>query len=241
MPVARAGLEPIMGLRSRSGTAKITSSPEHDGAMSWLQRLLGRDGGSPEPTDAVDVPPPDPIVVEAFGPDGWRPLRLEVGPGRVSDAVNEVDRALRPSYLEPDDPGGASAGDAPDGLDLDDVLLMIPPADHAGDPQRRVRRPTHPLWVRIGPCLIVGSVHLPPGSVGTAYLLRRHPRFFILTDAAIQWPVANRYEERRVPVVLVNLQHVSSLRDTPEPEPAPSVEPSAPAESSAPAEPGPTV
>jgi hypothetical protein len=133
--------------------------------------------------------------------EGWRSVRLDTGSKRISDALNEPDRATLAA-----------------GLEIDDVCLVVPPPQPSGDPARRLHRPAHQLWVRMGESSVVGSLHLPPGTVGSAYLMRRNHRFFVLTDATVTWPLDDGREERRVPVLLVNLQRVSSLRDTPEPD-----------------------
>ena len=141
-----------------------------------------------------------PVDVEVLDSSGWHGVRLQITASRVSDALNE----------------GAP-------LDLDEVLLVVPPPVPAGDPSRRLHRPPHPLWVRIGEWSVTGSLHLPPGTVGSAYLLRRNHQFFVLTDALLARPLPGGREERRVPVLLVNLGLVSSLRDTPEPEAPPAI------------------
>ena len=179
--------------------------------MSWLDRLMRREAPSADAVPAADAA--DRLRAEVLDVDGWRPATLEVRATRLSDALNEADGDVVATDFD-----GAP-------IDLDAVLLVIPPTDHAGDPARKLHRPGRPLWVRIGGCSVTGSLHTPPGTVGSAFLLRRNLRFFVLTDAVVARPVAGGHEERRVPVLLVNLMQVSSLRDTPEPEVAqPAVE-----------------
>ena len=175
--------------------------------MSWLDRLMRREAPSADAVPAADAA--DRLRAEVLDVDGWRPATLEVRATRLSDALNEADGEVTATDFD-----GAP-------IDLDTVLLVIPPADdHAGDPARKLHRPGRPLWVRIGEWAVTGSLHTPPGTVGSAFLLRRNLRFFVLTDAVVARSVAGGREERRVPVLLVNLMQVSSLRDTPDLEPA---------------------
>ena len=175
--------------------------------MGLLDRFFRRGDSGADPA-VVAVPPKQvEVEVEVFdGTIGWHTIGLQITGSRVSDALNDEI-----------------------GAQLDDALFVIPPAEPRGDPARRLHRPAHPLWVRAGDWSVVGSLHLPPGSAGSAYLLRRTHQFFILTDAVLARSVLDAREERRVPVLLVNLHQVSSLRDTPEPEVAPSLEPVPPA------------
>jgi hypothetical protein len=177
--------------------------------MSWFDRLFRRrgDAGGTR-SDAAGSPTDGTVQAEILDAHGWRMIWLGVTAARVSDAINAEAADLVPR-LEDGTP-----------VDLDDVLMLIPPDHPAGDPSRRLHRPVHPLWVRIGECSVVGLLHLPPGSVGSAYLLRRSHQFFVLTNAKITRSVSESdgREERQVPVLLVNLHQVSSLRDTPEPE-----------------------
>jgi hypothetical protein len=163
--------------------------------MGWLDRLLRRDEGESQADTSATPAPGQVIDLDVYDGREWRSLSLEMTAARPSDALN-------------DDPPA----------ELEEILLVVPPPEPRGDPTRRLHRPPHPIWVRIGEWSIVGSLHLPPGSAGSAYLLRRNHQFFVLTDAILSRPVPDGREERRIPVLLVNLRHVSSLRDSPEPE-----------------------
>lgn len=173
--------------------------------MSWFDRLFRRDAGGTRP-EAEERPTHQVARAEILDAQGWRTINLHVTATRVSDAINAEAAQLVPR-LEDGTP-----------VDLDDVLMLIPPDHPAGDPSRRLHRPVHQLWVRMGEWGVVGSLHVPPGAAGSAYLLRRSHQFFVLTHAKVTRSVPNGREERQVPVLLVNLHQVSSLRDTPEPE-----------------------
>lgn len=182
--------------------------------MSWFDRFLRRSSEAGGAGIGMDATATTGGLVEAevLMPDGWHIARFRVAAPRVSDALNDLDADLD-ARLDDGSP-----------IDLDRALLVVPPERPAGDPARRLHRPVHQLWVRIGEWAISGSLHLPPGTVGSAYLLRRNHQFFVMTNAKAVRAVANGREERVVPVLLVNLQQVSSLRDTPEPEVQPALE-----------------
>ena len=178
--------------------------------MSWFDRRVrrssdaGGDGAAVAPGSRDGT-----VTAEILDAHGWRTIHFQVTESRVSDAINAEGREL------------AATSDDGSPVDLDDILMLIPPEHPAGDPSRRLHRPVHQLWVRIGEWSVVGSLHLPPGSAGSAYLLRRSHQFFVLTNAKMIRSVPNGREERHLPVLLLNLHQVSSLRDTPEPEQAP--------------------
>lgn len=174
--------------------------------MSWLDRLRGRREAGGGGTTADAAPAAETVAAEILDAHGWRTIQFQVSSPRVSDALNDADQDLEPR-LDDGTP-----------VDLDQVFLVIPPERPSGDPSRRLHRPVHQLWVRVGDCAIVGSLHIPPGAAGSAYLLRRNHQFFVLTKAKVTRPVPNGREERVLPVLLVNLHQVRSLRDTPEPD-----------------------
>jgi hypothetical protein len=173
--------------------------------MSWFDRLFRRDNGGTRPEDE-ERPAYETAQAEILDAEGWHTINLHVTATRVSDAINAEAAELVPRFED---------GTA---VDLDDVLMLVPPDHPSGDPSRRLHRPVHQLWVRMGDRSVVGSLHVPPGAAGSAYLLRRSHQFFVMTNAKVTRSVPDGREERQVPVLLVNLHQVSSLRDTPEPE-----------------------
>jgi hypothetical protein len=96
-------------------------------------------------------------------------------------------------------------------LALDDVLVVVPPPQRPR-PDRRLHRPPQPVELRVGPYLVTGRLHAPPGTRAVAWILRTNPRFVPITAAEVRGP--HPPVERRATVVVVNLRRVDSLHES---------------------------
>ena len=96
-------------------------------------------------------------------------------------------------------------------VDLDDVLLVMPP-EHSSPKQLRVHRRQHRVRVTIGDFEITGNLHLPPGASFDEYRMRRTSTFVPLTKATA-FANSNPAWERIAPVLLINASHVRDVRD----------------------------
>lgn len=177
--------------------------------------LFRRRGPSPIPEgmdgDEQQSPPDAPLVLEVLAADGPHSMCLESTGERVTDLANRLAtlpvRPLLRIQRESEEP--------PNELDLEEALILIPPAQ-AGDPRRRLHRPGRPVRMVVGPYEVLGDAHVPPGTQATGFLLRTWPRFVPLTNATVRLTV-DAGQDRRVPVAIVNLAQAELLRDvTPE-------------------------
>ena len=93
--------------------------------------------------------------------------------------------------------------------DLNEVLIVIPP-EQATDPMRRLRRPGQRITIKLGPYVVAGAAHVPPGAEATAFLLRHRQHFVPITGATITH--ADGSPGFAQPVVIVNVWRAESLR-----------------------------
>jgi hypothetical protein len=169
----------------------------------WFRR---RPSGSSEP----DVAPPPPQVlatVEIYDAGGSHGMEIDTGGARITDLLN-ASECGPPSRPADDEKANAVQGWLP--LDLDAVLLLIPPP-RTTDPQRRLHRPRQAVRVQVGPYVVIGGAHVPPGTQATAFILRHRQHFVALTDASISNGSGDT--EFDAPVVLVNLALAESIRE----------------------------
>jgi len=129
---------------------------------------------------------------------------------RISDWLDaaETTVALREPPAQANDPSSPDEGW--EQLRLDDLLVVVPPPQPA-DPARRLHRPGQAIRVAVGPYLVTGTAHVPPGTEAVAYLGRHGSRFLALTGATIE-RLDNSAAPVACPVAVVNLQQASSVR-----------------------------
>jgi hypothetical protein len=96
-------------------------------------------------------------------------------------------------------------------LPLDEVLVVVPPAQPTNRKQR-LHRLTRPVRIVVGPYEIIGEAHVPPGTQAPGFLLRTGQRFVPLTTATVRL-TENPESGRRVPVAIVNLARADLLRE----------------------------
>ena len=108
-------------------------------------------------------------------------------------------------------PDGADASDPDSWLSLvsDSVLIVVPPP-HVSPTERRLRRQTQRVRVRVGQYEVTGTAHLRPGFEQDLMLRATQP-FLPLTDATLateSWPEVLPYD-----VVIVNLAEVQEITE----------------------------
>jgi len=130
---------------------------------------------------------------------------VELGDGRLSDQVNELDVVtFYAATLRALDDGHEVAVDE---LDVDrGELHLIEVQGRRGDPVRRRRTVQERVTVELGPFVVTGNLHRPPSTQPLA-ALSSWARFVPMTDAI----VGQRGREDRVSrdVVLVNRERIS--------------------------------
>lgn len=135
-------------------------------------------------------------------------VEIETDGGRITDLLSAADLLrLRRAATEEDLPRDGARTK----IDLDQLLVVVPP-HRATDRARRLHRSPQEVRVRVGPYLVIGAAHLPPGVRPTAFLMRHPQRFLPLTRVMIRHVGGGR-EETSVPVAIVNLGVSESLRD----------------------------
>jgi hypothetical protein len=130
---------------------------------------------------------------------------VELGDGRLSDQVNELDVVtFYAATLRALDDGHEVAVDK---LDVErSELHVIEVHGRRGDPVRRRRTIEERVTVEVGPFVITGNLHRPPSTHPLA-ALSSWARFVPMTDAV----VAQREGDDQVArdVVLVNRERIS--------------------------------
>jgi hypothetical protein len=142
------------------------------------------------------------VAVAIFTSRGSSIVAVEVDGtnGRVTDLLN-TSRTL---IIHPE------AASTTEELDVEEVLLAIPPPQEASDQRRRLHRIRLPVRVEVGPYQVEGHVHVPPGARPSGYLFRVNPRFIPLTEAVIR-RVDGTTVEQSHSVVLMNFRRVDQL------------------------------
>jgi hypothetical protein len=157
---------------------------------------------------------------------------VDLGQGRLTDLINQGDSLpvvlLDQVPEDPSQPIEMGVGQIWTQLSVGESLLILPPPQ-ATDPQRRLHRPRQPVEIVIGPFVVSGMVHVPPGAQAAAFLIRQNARFAAVTRAAVRDSGLEGFEQR-ADVVLVNMRQVDKILDVglDQPEPLPPTEASAP-------------
>lgn len=170
--------------------------------MRLLRGLVGQPRVNQPTAMSQDGVGAGPTTIEIFGGDGWQHVQIDVGGSRLSETLNADGDVV-----------GISA-DGTQSMIVNDALVVIPPPQPA-DPAKRRHRPRQPIRMAIGPYEIEGFVSVPPGAVGSGFILRHRPRFVAVSSAVLRL-AHDVGGERREDIVLVNLRHVSSLKDPPQ-------------------------
>jgi hypothetical protein len=131
---------------------------------------------------------------------------VELGEGRLSDRVNELemvtfyDATLRAF----DDGREVGMGE----LEVERrELHVIEVHGHRGDPARRLRTIEERVSVELGPFVVTGNLHRPPNALPLA-ALSRWSRFIPMTDAVVAMKGAT-VDGVHQDVVLVNRERIA--------------------------------
>jgi hypothetical protein len=162
-----------------------------------MDRLFRRRKAQPAPE-----PPSERIHVYARGMEisGW----VQPSGERITDILRHGGEL---AFL----PDGADAADPDSWLSLvsDSVLIVVPPP-HVSPPERRLRRQTQRVRVRVGQYDVTGTAHLRPGFEQDL-LLRATQPFLPLTDATLA--TDGRPGTQSHDVVIVNLAEVQEITE----------------------------
>jgi hypothetical protein len=196
----------------------------------WSKGRRDKESDQP-PTDVRSTPTR--LSVVQFWAAGQRTLAgLDLSQERLTDLINRED--FVPVVLldgQPEDlsqPVEMRAGQQWSRLSVADALLILPPPQ-VTDPSRRLHRPRQPVEIVIGPFVVSGMAHVPPGAQAAGFLFRQNARFAPVTRAAVRDSGLEGFEQR-AEVVLVNMRRIETIRDVglDEPEPFASEEATAP-------------
>lgn len=134
---------------------------------------------------------------------------VDIGDGRLSDQVNDLDLlTFFDATLESlDDGHQVQVGE----LEVERrELHLIEVIGRRGDPIRRLRTIEEPVALRVGPFVVTGNLHRPPSAQPLA-ALTRWARFVPVTDALIEvgdTPAKPVHQD----VILVNRERISASR-----------------------------
>ena len=134
---------------------------------------------------------------------------VDIGDGRLSDRVNDLDLlTFFDATLESlDDGHQVQVGE----LEVERrELHLIEVNGRRGDPIRRLRTIQEPVALRVGPFVVTGNLHRPPSAQPLA-ALTRWARFVPVTDAMIEvggTPAEPVHQD----VILVNRERISASR-----------------------------
>lgn len=182
--------------------------------MSFWSR--GRRGNEPEDVPAVAGPMVTRLAVVEFWAASQRTLAgVDLSQERLTDLINRED-FLSVVLLDeqPEDlslPIEMRPGQHWSQLSVADALLVLPPPQ-ATNPLRRLHRPRQPVEIAIGPFVVSGMVHVPPGAQAASFLFRQNSRFAAVTRAAVRDSGLPGFEQR-AHVVLVNMRRVETIHD----------------------------
>ena len=165
-----------------------------------------------------------------FWTAGQRTLAgLDLSHERLTDLINRED--FLPVVLldgQPEDlsqPIEMRADQKWSRLSVEDALLILPPPQ-VTDPARRLHRPRQPVEIVIGPFVVSGMVHVPPGAQAAGFLFRQNARFAAITRAAVRDSGLEGFEQH-AEVVLVNMRRIETIHDVGLDEPEPVASPEA--------------
>lgn len=182
--------------------------------MSFWPR--GRRGSEPKETSGVQAPGPTRLaVVEFWASDHRTVAAVDLSHERLTDLVNR-EESLSVVLLDvpPEDrsqPVEVRPGQTWSQLEVGESLLVLPPPQPP-NPARRLHRPRQPVEIVVGPFVVAGMVHVPPGAQAAAFVGRQSVRFAAVTHAAIRDSNLTGFAER-ADVVLVNMREVDAIRD----------------------------
>lgn len=195
----------------------------------WSRRRRGEAEESPT---AVGPTTTRLAVVEFWAGSHRTVAGVDLSQDRLTDLINHGELLavvlLDEVPEDPSQPIEMTAGQAWTQLSVGEALLILPPPQ-VTDPQRRLHRPRQPVEITIGPFVVSGMAHVPPGAQAAGFLMRQTARFVPVTRASVRDTGLHGFEQR-AEVVLVNMRRVDKILDVglDQPDPLPSTEASAP-------------
>ena len=99
-------------------------------------------------------------------------------------------------------------------VERDDLLAVVATGPRGAEKQR-VQLQTNRLQMSIGPYLILGRLHVEPGSDAMASVMKREP-MIPLTNATIAYEVAGTFVTRDLGAIIVNRMLVDWISPTTE-------------------------
>ena len=143
-----------------------------------------------------------PIDFVGFAADCTISGKLTMFGDRLTDFMNGQERFLV-HHLECESlqDGHRAAIDSLS-VERNDLLAVVATGPR-GNEKQRVSLATNRLQISIGPYLILGRIHTPPGSDAVTSVLKRDP-MIPLTSATIAYEMAGAIVARDVPTIIVN-------------------------------------
>jgi hypothetical protein len=177
--------------------------------MNLIRALRNRVSATPEPPPSASAQPSyaaSSIALRIHTPAGEHAYRAANPGKRVTDWLNsDEDLHVRDAAK-----GATPAADAWFTLPRREVLVVVPP-EQPMDRSRRLHRPGQQIAIRVGPYVVTGAAHVPPGTDATAFLIRHRPQFVPLTGAVIEMVDGDR-QTTHVPVAIVNVAQAGAVR-----------------------------
>lgn len=154
------------------------------------------------------------VDFEAFGGDCTISARITMFGERLSDFLNGQERfQLHKVEFQSLDDGHVVAVDSVN-LERSD-LLAVAGTGPRGDEKRRVYREEARMQLSIGPYIILGRMHLPPGQDPMRNVLQREP-MVPFTGATMAYSLAGKVVARDLRTIIVNRHLVEWITATDE-------------------------
>ncbi len=152
------------------------------------------------------------VEFQAFAGDCTIAGKLTMFGERLTDFLNgqERFRVHHVTFQSLDD--GHTVTEDSVSLERDDLLAVVATGPR-GSERQRVRLEEARMQLSIGPYVILGRLHLPPGQDPMKNVLQREP-MIPLTSATIAYSVAGAVEARDVDTVIVNRLQVDWIAAT---------------------------
>jgi hypothetical protein len=154
------------------------------------------------------------VEFRAFAGDCTIAGKLTMFGDRLTDFLNgqERFRVHHVTFQSLDD--GHTVTEDSISLERDDLLAVVATGPR-GSERQRVRLEEARMQLSIGPYVILGRLHLPPGQDPMKNVLQREP-MIPLTSATIAYSVSGAVEARDVDTVIVNRLQVDWIAATAE-------------------------
>jgi hypothetical protein len=149
----------------------------------------------------------------AYGEDCLFSGRVRLNAARLTDMLNAHDEVeLIDVLAEPFD--GGSTAEVRQVVVCRDDIVAVHATGPRGDPERRLRTRPHPLALGMGPYLVRGLLHVPPG-IDPVVMIRRRPPMVPLTEASIDLEAGGLPQARSVGTLVINRDRVDWVMPSP--------------------------